>query len=414
LWDIQTQLKLFNDYISPSVIVQFAAESKGWNEFHKSDRLTMGGKAGKQKVMVEGSQAYGASNTSDYPTPQESTPEETLVYLKRAMMFSMKWDGFSMESALKNGTPMDPESFEKEGLFVGVFDDLSRQIFSDGSGRLAQANGAGAGTATLVVDHPRYAKATKFLFKNRVIDIYTDAGVKEVDGIKIASVDSDTQVTLASSQSWTDNSWVYPKNVFVGSGGEEPGKGEMMGLLGFCSDANPPLGSSGGLQGLDVASYPIWKAKVYDNGGTLRAFSEDLIIIAHDRPETKVSVIFVTHGIRRKYIAYLRQFREYNTKVMWGGFSGIPFYYNGKEIPMVPDHYVPDNTMLGVDDDQITIFVTAKGSKGGEEITWEKGDAGGILQKVANKNEYVAEGHIFANLGIKKRNNFYRIDDVEE
>lgn len=414
MFDIATEQKLFLDYIAPSVIIQFGSLSKGWNEFKKSDRLTMGGKAGKQKVMVEGSQAFGASNTSDYPTPQESTPEETLVYLKRAMMFSMKWDGFALESAMKKGTPMDPEQFEKEGLFIGVFDDLSRQVFGDGTGRLAQCNGAGSGTATLVVDHPWFANATKFLAKNKYIDIYKDDGTKEVDGIKISSVDSATQVTLASTQSWSDNSWVYPKNVFVGDAAEAPGKGEIMGLMGFCSDANPPLGSSGGLQGLDVSSYPIWKAKIFSNGGVLRPFSEDLLIQAHDDPYTRATVSFITHKIRRKYLAYLRSFREYNTKIMWGGFAGIPFYYDGKEVPLIPDFFVPDGTILGVNEADITRFVTAKGDKGGEEITWEKGRDGSILQKVAGKNEYAAEGHIFTNQGIKQRNTFYRIDDIQE
>ena len=334
---------------------------------------------------------------------------ETVLFLKRAQMFTMKFDGFALESADGGkGAAMDPEEFEKKGLFVTIGDQLSRQIMGDGSGRLAQANGLGSTTATLVVDHPYYAKATKFLKKNKVIDIY-DGASQEVNSIKIASVDSLVQVTLASTQTWSDDAWILDEDVFTTT--ELAGKGEMMGMMGIISDADPPYpNASAGLQGLLVASYPIWAANVFTNGGTLRPLGEDLLDQAFDADDVDVNVMLITKKIRRVWASILRNYKDFPTKAMWGGWVGIPYYYDGREIPMVPDNFVPDGHILGINEDDVTIHTTGKNG----EPTWEAARDGSILQKVPLKNEFVAEGHIFSNVGISQRNTFFKIDDIQE
>jgi len=94
---------------------------------------------------------------------------------------------------------------------------------------------------------------------------------------------------------------------------------------------------------------------------------------------------------------------------MWGGWSGLPFYYDGREIPVVSERFVPDGNALLLSNENLTMHVLNPSL-----ITWEKGDASNILQKVANKNEYVAEGHFFGNLGTGLRPGFGRIEDLQE
>jgi len=410
VFDIVTEAKLFKDFINKGVIAQIFSQSKIEGQVKKSDKLVLGGMLAKQKVMVGASQAARAASDSAYPTAQESTPEETVVRLKRAMMFSIKFDGFALAAAAKDGTPLDAYDFEKQGILMTVIDDMSRQLISDGSGRLAQVNGAVVTSATVNIDSPYWTKLSRFLKKNRIIDIYNPGGTKQMDSKKIVTT-GDTSIILDSTGSCDDDSWIFNEDVYPGTT-ELAGIGECMGLLGICSDADPPgPNAAAGLQGLLVANYPDWKAVVKANGGVKRPLSEDLIISAIDDVEGGMtSVIFITQKTRRAWAAHLRDYKIIDKEVLWGGFSGLPFYYDGKVIPMIPDKFVPDGMMLGLDEDKLTIYVT----KEGEEITWEKGRDGSYLQKVANKNEFVAEGHIFQNLGVSIRKAFWKIADIQE
>jgi hypothetical protein len=74
---------------------------------------------------------------------------------------------------------------------------MSRQLMGDGGGVLAVVNGGVTGSAVVVVSHPLYANATKFLKKDMVIDIYNGA-TKQADSVTILSVDSTTQITLTA------------------------------------------------------------------------------------------------------------------------------------------------------------------------------------------------------------------------
>ena len=411
-FDISTQEKLYNEMVAPAIVSEVRSRSKFLDMIKKRwDTIDAKGKYFKQRMNFAGSQAYGAKSNDTYPTAQQGTPGESLVRVKRFEMFSLGFDGLSIELAERGGSPIDPEDFEQQELFKSMADDMSRQLLGDGSGHIAQCNGAGSSTTTLVLDSPYYAKPTMFLKPGRVIDIYKADGTKEVDSIAIASVDSDTQVTLASAQTWSDNSWVYGEDSYVAS--EAVGKGEIMGLMGIISDADPPKpNDSAGLQGLLVASYPQWKALVFGNSGVKRPFVEDLLLQAMDEAVDygEISVILYTRALRRIWKAYLDSFRT-NTnpdKIQWGGWVGLPFYYDGKNIPMITDKFIPDGTILGLAEDELTIHLVKK-----SWITWEK-VGGSILQKVANKNAFVSEGHIFGNLGVRSRAPFFKITDLDE
>jgi hypothetical protein len=406
--DANVEAKLFNEYINKGVEAQITSQSKIWAQIKKSDKIELGGKYAKQKVRIANSQSARASNSSTYPTAAETTPEETILYLKRAMMLTMLFDGFTLESAMNGGTPVDPLVFEKEGLLETVVDDLSRQTIMDGSGRLCQAS-TGATSATLLVDSPYFANATKFLKKGRYIDSYLST-VNQIDNNLIVTRDSTTQVTLTGTPTWSDDSWIMNADTYGGAT-ETYGKGEMMGLMGIISAADPPTpNATAGLQGLLVGNYPDWAAVSSSNGGTKRALTEDLIISVLDLIELgTIDVMLITQKLRRVWATIVKDYRLNTSDIMWGGFKGMPFYYDGRQIPMVVDKFVPDGTILGLDSSKLTLYTTK-----GAEITWEQGRDKSILQKVANKNEFTAEGHIFSNLGVSVRKAFFKICDLTE
>jgi len=410
MFDAATQSDLFNEFISPGVISEIRSRSKLFDQIRKDwEQIEPHGEFATQKLLTAASQSNRAASNSSYPEAAESDPAKTRVYVKRAQMFSLHFDGIALEAAERMGTPISPIEFEKKGIFISISDDMSRQLMGDGSGRIARANGAGVATATLTVDHPWYADATKFMKKKRVIDIYLGA-VQEVNSVKISTQDSPTQVTLESNQNWTDDAWILNEDIYCPAVGL--GLGEMMGLMGIIDDADPPVPHNAGLQGLDVATYPDWVAYVDTNGGVARPLVEDLFIQMLQETElyATTDVILVSQGVFRVWYSLLTSYKTLpNTKTMWGGWSGLPFFYDGREIPVVSERFVPDGNAMALSNENLIMHVLNPNL-----ITWEKGDASNILQKVANKNEFVAEGHIFGNLGTGLRPGFGRIEDLQE
>jgi len=421
MFDIETEYKIFNEIVSPGVVSEVRSISKLADRIKKVfDTIDAKGKYASQKMNFGGSQAYGARSNDYYPTPQEVTPAEALLRVKRMEMFSLGFEGLSLELARSQGSPIDPVAFEQQEMIKGLGDDMSRQLMGDGSGKIVDCKGQGSSTATLVVDSAYYKKPAPLFFKpKRVIDILTPGGngTKKVTSGVIKTIDSDTQLTLVTgSQNWADDDAVYSEGAFIAA--EAVGKGEIMGILGIVRDTDPPYPNlTAGLQGLTLAAYPDWAAKVWANSGTARPFDEDLLVKAllyHERYGTKITVMLITQGIFRLWKQHLEAFKVLGPGkgTMWGGWDALPFYYAGKEIPMVADLFGPDGQIVALAESEFTLHLTNK-----SWITWESGYGGDgrILQKVAGRNAYVAEGHIFGNLGVRSRaGSGFRITDIEE
>lgn len=411
--DIESQVDLFNEFISKGVTNLIRSKSKIFDQVRKEwGKIDVEGLLAKQKLMLAGSESTGASSSPDYPKPQQSTPGHTIVYIKRAQMFSMGFDGFALEAARRKGAEMPPLDFEKEGLFIRMADDISRQLIGDGSGRLAKA-GAEESGKTMTVSHDYFAKATKFLRATRRIEVYDTGDTPEAEA-QIESVDSkNNKITLkADDQTWTDGSYLYNKNVYIDD--EAAGVGEMMGLLGIISDENPPTPNAvKGLQGLLVLANPAWKAQIFDNNNTDRDIEEDLFIQVLDEvePYATVDVILVSPGVYRSYFALLTSYKTLpNQKKLWGGWSGLVFIYNGREIPVVADNFVPDGHAFFISNKNLILHVMTPNM-----IQWERGLGGsGILKQVSGRHEYVAEGHMYMNLATGLRPGFGLLRDIKE
>ena len=118
--NIGEQVDLFNEFISKGVTNLIRKKSKVFDQVRKDwSKIDVEGLYAKQKLMLAGSESTGASSTPAYPTPQQSTPGTTIVYIKRAQMFSMGFDGFALEAAARKGAEMPPL-------------DLRRKVYSSG------------------------------------------------------------------------------------------------------------------------------------------------------------------------------------------------------------------------------------------------------------------------------------------
>lgn len=408
-FNIADQVKLFNEFISKGVIFLFESESMIFDQIRKDwEQIEPHGKFAKQRVIVSGSQSHGARSDASYPESQTTTPAETLVYMKRAQMWSQGFDGLALEAALKGGAAMKPEDFEDESLFIGIADDLSRQLMMDGSGRLCQVNGGGA-AQTQVVDSPYFKEATKFMRAGQVIETW-DATTTQGNGGTVEEVVDDTHVKFTGSVTLVNDYYMFKEKVHTNS--EGAGLGEAMGLAGIISEADPPYpNASLGLQALTVAAYPAWKSAVLAHGGITRPLHDDLFIRAINKTKrvAKTDVILCSEGVYRSYYKILTSYKVLpNIQEFWGGWAGLVFIHKGKRIPVVDEPYVPDGYAMGISKDNLVIHVLNPNM-----VTWEKGE-GGILKQVAGYNRYKAEGHIFLNLGVKNRRAFWLVKDIEE
>lgn len=200
---------------------------------------------------------------------------------------------------------------------------LNRIFHGDGTGKLCLANGAGSSTTALVVDgcpaEGGKGRSSKYLAAGQEISIGGGAAVG------IASVNSNTSVTLDEAVSWSDNAVITLANA-----------DEAMGLAGHIDDGD----NIATYQSLARSSYPVLKAQTDDTAEALtEADMIDIVVQAceyGDGPE----VGLVNQDLWRKYGALLlSQKRNTDSKpVLGGGWSGLMLDVGQKSIPIICDY----------------------------------------------------------------------------
>lgn len=214
---------------------------------------------------------------------------------------------------------------ETEGMTVDLGSDINRQLFNDGTGNLAVC-GTGATSATVVVD------STQYLEEGMYVDFYDAGGTITGNvGKEIVSIDSDTQITLAASITWTTGDTIKLMGVTATD--------ELNGLALI-------VNNSGSLHNIDPATVSIWKGNVFGDDSSPQVISEDDMQQAQDAAEKKggkVDMIVTSYEGRRKYIQLLAQQKRYTTPQagkLKGGYEYIDF----NTIPFVVDRHCQANS----------------------------------------------------------------------
>lgn len=280
---------------------------------------------------------------------------------------------------------------EMKGITKDLKADINRQLFGDGSGKLAKATANSSASATVTVD------TTKNLRVGMVIDIIADGGAASVTGARITAVTGTTITHNGTGAAVAANSYIYRH------GSKD---NELMGLKGIISDVDP---NSKGLQGIKVAENPVWKASVLGNDGTNRALSLILLRTMLDTIETagngKVSALYTTHGVRRAYEALLQAERQFvNVMKFDGGIETLT--YDG--LPIIADKDCDANRIYFVDEDAMTVL-----NLGENGFAWMDED-GAILNRVNDKDAYSATLFRYSEFATKARNAHGLLADITE
>ena len=284
---------------------------------------------------------------------------------------------------------------EMEGLANDMCDSLSRQLFGDGSGLLATLASSGSGTSTVVVD------STAKLRVGMPIDIIvktTGAATAGLAGTSVATITDGTTFTISGTLA---GSPAATYGVYIAGSRDL----EMMGLGGIVSATTT-------VQGLDVATYPWWKATVLANSGTNRAISDTLLQTAIDTLESNSSgmctAMYTSFGVRRAYQALLTATKQLvNTQKLQGGYEAIS-YLGGSHgmIPIISEKDAAANSVFIVDEDELAIHRLA-------DFDWMQED-GSILSRVSGVDAYEAVLYVYQELGTSMRNAHVLLSDITE
>jgi hypothetical protein len=297
--------------------------------------------------------------------------------------------GPTMKAARSNeGAFIRAVESEMKGITNDMKSSLNRQAFGDGTGALAVC--ASNSTVTITVD------STAKLRVGMPIDILVTATGATTNGVVATSVASITSSTVfvaadAPAGSLGDTYSVY----LAGSRNLE-----MQGLSGIVSATST-------LQGLDVATYPWWKATVQGNSSTNRAISDTILQTAIDTVSQisagKPTALYTSYGVRRAYQALLTATKQLvNTQELKGGYKAITF----NDLPIIADKDAPANKIFVVDESQLSFYRLA-------DLDWMQED-GAILSRVSGYDAYEAVLFLYQELGTGMRNAHVRIDDITE
>lgn len=423
-------------YLGP-IREQLNSDTLLMHRLQKRDDLMVDGKRWVMPLHVGrnvGVQAVGeAVDASTGNMPDPGTQQYTQATGKVRYNYGViQISGPSMASTrTERGAFLTALDSEIKGLVRDFKTDLNRQLWGDGSGRLA-AYVSGTGTATLRVKHPfdfndqaRLLKGFNIGDRLALEDVSAAAGANvvalnganfyAVTGLSLANktltfagnagglAAGDSLIKGNSTNQAVGQSYSNYRGATSGTAWNEAM--EMMGLCGIMSGANGwagrvgdaaytyiPLSTNGSgqhyvgsnagtavFQALHDVDSPYWAANMFFNGGNLRQLSTDLIQQAVDISEElgqgAPTIGLTTYAVRRRMIDMLIADRRYvNTMDLDGGFRALD--YDG--IPFVPEKDCPEGAIFLPNEDELAIARMS-------DFYWLDKD-GAILSRVIGSN----------------------------
>lgn len=333
---------------------------------------------------------------------------------------------------------------EIKGIVTDVQKEVNRQLWGTGYGIIGRWR-SGAASAHTVQKAYRGNTAGGDGFGSTFGAKYMDEGRKlsvavvttstsvmnalslDADALTATITTGSTYDTLALSANPTVTEvagcyYARPASLGTYSASSDAGahRYEMMGLRGIVTDTdldecslfdsvgdgstvNTGLSVNDPLQGLAVASYPVWKSVVNTHSSGRyagqRALTFKLMQEVFDDVEENAGVgagpnlIMTTRAIRREYLELCRaDRRSVNTMELDGGWTGLD--YNG--VPLVVDNDAIDGEMYFLTTSDLQIYRMS-------DYDWMEKD-GAILSRVSGYDQYEAILFRYAELGCTRRN----------
>lgn len=358
-----------------------------------------GGKYVVFPVEISRNAGIGARQEMEaLPTPGQQGTATARVPL-RYMYGSLRLSGQLFE--LAKSAPqafMSALDLEMNGLKGDLVVDLNRQVYGNGTGRVATATAVQT-ASTVSVKH------TYWMQIGMVVDQYDSTGVTQkassrtITAVTVPGAAGTATITLSGAAITTAVGDFFCRTGSVGTASLSTQR-EWTGLEAIVQ-------SSGALFNL---TDPVWTSTVDSNAGVNRALSEGLMTANVDAVRLRggtTSVLFSNLGVRRAYANLLVQQRRFtNTQEFTGGFSGLAFTTDKGDIPMVVDTFCPPNTLYGLNEKVIKWY---------REHDFKFMDRDGSMwQRVIGYDAYDATLFQYSELGTHRRNSHFVMQDITE
>ena len=258
--------------------------------------------------------------------------------------------------------------------------DLNRQVYGDGTGKIATIVSAAGNVLTL--DDTQITK----IRKGMTVDIFdpADTTVPKAASRVITGIDYDAKTVTIGGATIT----VAADDIVVREGNVNR---EWNGFDNIIND-------SGNLHDIDPSQEPLWKSTVDRTGGQITELR--MIEMAHKivNQGSKTTAILTTQGLMRKYWSILQGMRQIvNTQEFKGGFSGLGFVTDEGEIPLVSDYQAPKGQMIYINENEMKVLQT-------HDWKFMDRDGGTMWDKVPGYDAYQAYLYQYSNLATYRRN----------
>lgn len=362
----------------------------------------VGGKYTTFPVRVKRNHGIGArSEMQPLPTPRSQGYEAARVNLKY-LYGAIQLSGQTFELAETNrqsfASAMDEEI---NGMREALRKDTNRQVYGSTQGILATASGAGD-TNTFVTTNPQYLEVGMFVDvydESQAPDaIFTDGSEVEIsdiidNGDGTYNVELDTTLGAATA---ANDYMVRHGNL----GLEKTGFTDIV------------LGSGGdGTGALYNITHSVWTSQVDDTSGALSEGRMIAMVNKIRRRGSMPTVGFTSLGVQTAYFQLLVQQRRFtNTTEFAGGFRGLAFTVDGRDIPIVGDFDCQPGRMYFINEKEIKLyqsgdwsFMDRDGSK------WTR-----VTDSNGRYDAYLADFYKYCELGTHRRNAHGALTNVTE
>jgi hypothetical protein len=282
-----------------------------------------------------------------------------------------------------------------ESEIKGALTDLSKYLnilmFGDGSGKLAKCT-LSSNTAWVNVITSRNLQGSA------IIDVLDSTGADVAADRTISSVASATLVKVSGSAFTTaPTDFVAMANSY---------SNVVMGLDGIVSASDPITGD---FQGIDRATYDVWKSNVIGNSGTARTLTLALLeqaINTAQRWGGKTNLIVSNFGPRKEYLGLCQTNKRFvNQMELDGGFKALEFDGVGWTVDSdAPYNTTTNGKIYFLDTKHLTHFRQA-------DFTWLDDD-GNVLFRDATTASFKATLVYDAEFGTDKPRAHCLLDDV--
>jgi len=411
----------------------FARQQMTYNLFEKSARVAQvkpGGAGYYFPVRTKSNQAIGARGEDEY-LPDALQPGGTQgVILPKYVYGTLRLSGPALYAAKGN----EQAFVEQQGdavmdTYEALVEDLNRQCWGDGFGKLAVTSAAATTNSTttweVTCDNDL---GVRYLKPGMVVDFYASDGTPNqyAPSSRILSINPITRVVTMEAVSTTYHTYhpnstmrgytptngqtVAASSVIVRQGARDASFStsdtpvEMVGLLGQYDDGTLLAAH----EGITIASYPEFSANVLDNSGVNREVSIDLMLAAMDMTAARYgkqpNLIRMGLGQRRKYFGLLSSDVRFAPGQFIGGYEKLSFSQNGA-VDIIVDPVTQPNKMFFEIDGLIKKYEL-------KPLGWL--GEGEKMQLREHFDQWTMVLAIYANLGVEARHGLTLLDDLTE